>query len=438
MPELNTTTTLSTRTQTAWGFSRFVINRFRQDRCSQVAASLTFTTLLALVPLITIALNFISRFPLFGSFIGKIREFILANFLPESATKIISVYMQQFADNASRLTAVGLIFLAVTAVMLMVTIDRIFNQIWRVARPRPLPRRLMGYATVLIVWPVFIGMSLTLTSYLVSFSLGLAKGLPTASMLLLRVTPVLLTTLAFALLYYKVPNRRVKPRHALLGGLVAAVLFELMKRGFGAYVAHFPSYKLIYGAFSSLPIFLLWMYFSWVVILLGAEITASMQYLAGQAWKSRDNPAQRLYDALRLLRAMMLAHDGGRRYFSPADVQAMVSLGEDRVEALLRELALAGVVRRLPGSRHFEFTRAHETTLADIYRLFLFGQLGTHEAFTPPDDDLAPVMQRMASGVDAKLDQTLAQLFAHNGDVNPPDLNPLQSNPAISNVHEFK
>jgi membrane protein len=393
------------------GFARFVGSRFREDRCSQVASSLTFTTLLALVPLVTIVLNFISVFPLFSGFLAKMREFILANLLPQTATKLISVYLQQFSDNASRLTALGGFFLAVAALMLIYTIDRTFNRIWRVSRPPPLLQRLLGYAAVLLVWPIFIGMSLTLTSYLVSFSLGMAKGLPTAQMLLLRITPMVLTTLAFALLYYKIPNRPVLAKHALAGGFCAALLFEIMKRSFASYIASFPTYKLIYGAFSSVPIFLLWLYFSWLVILLGAEISASLHYVYGGAWRLHHHPAQQVYDALRVLRSMFYSQLNGKRYLSPTDIQSQVPLGMDRLEDMLDRMDAARIVRRLPGSDHYVLDKAGSVTLAEVYKLFLLGRHEERRALQPADAQLQPVMENIAHAVDANLTLTLEQVF---------------------------
>lgn len=320
--------------------------------------------------------------------------------------------MQQFSDNASHLTLLGGLFLAVTAVMLLYTIDRTFNRIWRVSRPRPLLRRLVGYASVLIVWPVFIGMSLTLTSYLLSLSLDAAKGLPVVKRTLLAILPILLTTLAFTWLYFKIPNRAVRISHALAGGFLAAILFELMKRGFAIYVTSFPSYKLIYGAFASLPVFLLWLYLSWMVILLGAEISASLHYLEGGAWKSEAGPEQRLYDTLRVLRAMHAAHRAGKRYLGPPDLQAVVPLGLDRVEQMLAELASAGIVRRMAGGDHYALERPSEKILADIYRLVVLGNNQGRQTFRVADPQIQHLMDKIRDDTGGQLNINLEQIFS--------------------------
>ncbi len=364
------------------------------------------------MPLITIVLNFVSMFPSFSGLIGKLREFILANLLPQSSAKLIGVYMQQFSDNASKLTFIGGFFLAVAAIMLLYTIDRTFNRIWRVSRPRPLLMRLAGYLSVLLVWPLFIGLSLTLTSYLVSFSLDAARGMPKFKLFLLGLLPLLLTTLAFSWLYFKIPNRSVKFVHALIGGCVAAILFELMKRGFAAYVTNFPTYKLIYGAFASLPVFLLWLYLSWIVILLGAEISASLHYLEGGAWRSNPGPERRLYDALRTLRAMYNAHRVGKRYLGSSELQAVVPLGLDRIEQMLSDFAGAGIVRRLPGSDHYALSRPNEKTLADVYRLVVLDSSEGQSVFRPTDFQLQSLMEKISDEREARLNMSLEEIFS--------------------------
>jgi len=249
--------------------------RFDDDRGFQNAGSLAFTTLLALVPVLAVALAVASALPAFDGFFDALRRFVIANFLPrtsgvESAVAQVAV----FRDNAAGMTALGLGFLAVTAVMLMLTVDDVFNRIFRVRRQRSLVRRVWIYALAVLAGPVLIGASISMTSYLVAQALGMTADMGMATRLVLRAIPFLLTFAAFALLYALVPTRRVRARHAIIGGLVASVGFELAKRGFALYVGHFPAYAMIYGAFAMLPLFLLWIYVSWVVVLLGATLVA--------------------------------------------------------------------------------------------------------------------------------------------------------------------
>ena len=262
------------RLRQCWRFAAQVTRRFHQDRCLDLASSLAFISVLALVPLTTIALTLISAFPVSASLVGHINEFVADHMLPEEFGKLIIGYVEQFISNAAKLTVVGIAFLAGTAITLMYTIERTFNSIWRVRKARHSGRRIVMYVFVLTIGPVLIGLSLSITSYVVSVSLGLTAGVPGASAAILWIAPLLLTVAAFALLYFAVPGAAVEPIHALVGGMVAGVLFELTKRGFAFYVSQVPTYAMVYGAFATVPLFLLWIYLSWVVTVLGAIVTA--------------------------------------------------------------------------------------------------------------------------------------------------------------------
>ena len=257
-----------------WCFVAQVARRFHTDRCLELASSLAFTTVLALIPLATVALTLISAFPVSARFVENINGFFSDHMLPREFAVVITGYVEQFISNAAKLTALGIAFLAGTAFALMYTIERTFNSIWRVSRERSAGRRLAMYIAILAIGPLLIGLSLSITSYLVSVSLGLAAGVPGASAAILWVAPLLLTVAAFALLYVAVPGTAVDLGHALVGGAVAGALFELMKRGFAFYVSQVPTYTMVYGAFATVPLFLLWIYLSWVVTALGAVVTA--------------------------------------------------------------------------------------------------------------------------------------------------------------------
>ncbi len=250
------------------------LTRFREERCAQAAASLAFTTLLALVPLLTVALVLISHFDLFSGLGTALRNFLLANLLPERAGKVIANYALQFSQKTGRLTALGTGMLVVTALLLLLSIDRVFGQIWRVKRPRPLLKRIFVYLVVLILGPIVLGASVAAVTYLMTASLGLVNEPKWMTNLLLRILPALLLAALCGLLYYAMPNRSVAALHAVFGGVVAALGFTLVQRGFGFYVSAFPSYTLIYGAFATAPIFLIWLYLSWLVVLAGALATA--------------------------------------------------------------------------------------------------------------------------------------------------------------------
>jgi membrane protein len=348
---------------------RYVTVRLQEDRCTQMAASLTFTTLLSVVPLITIALTLFSAFPVFSEFSTPLKEYILMNMVPETGGRIITDYMQQFAESASRLTAVGIVFLAVTAMLLMLTIDNAFNMIWRVSRPRSLLQRVLVYWAVITLAPLLVGGSLSLTSWLVGFSAEYAQRIPKLSMDAIKLIPLLLTTAAFTLLFRVVPNRFVPMQHAIIGGLIAAVAFESMNRAFAFYISHFPTYKLVYGAFASVPIFLMWVYFSWLTVLFGAIITASLSH-----WRSthslRLDQAAKLYYAVGILKLM---HKG----LSKGEVQTLpvlsrhLHIGYDDVERILDKLVQAKIVGKLSGTGWSMVRAPDAVELSELLRIFL-------------------------------------------------------------------
>lgn len=250
------------------------IARFREERCAQAAASLAFTTLLALVPLVTVALVLITHFDLFSALGTVLRNFLLANLLPEKAGKVIAAYALQFSQKAGRLTILGMTMLVATALLQLLSIDRVFGRIWRVRQPRPLFRRILVYLGVLLLGPVVVGGCVAAATYVLTASLGLVDEPRWMTHFLLKALPALLLAAMCGLIYYAMPYRPVAPRHALVGGLVAACGFLLLQRGFGIYIAAFPGYTLIYGAFATVPIFLVWLYLSWLVVLVGALTTA--------------------------------------------------------------------------------------------------------------------------------------------------------------------
>ncbi len=259
-----------------FSLTRLTIQRARKERLPQIAGSLTFTTLLSVVPFLAVSFALFTRFPAFKQFESAIEELLLKGLLPAEISRTVLKYLGQFAANASGLTLVGSLFLLVTAMALMLTVENAFNQIWNVKRNRPFIKRMAMYALVLAVGPPALGVSLWATSYVLSASAGLIAGLPPSARFVLTLGPVLLSWVGLACLFYFVPNTRVRWHHAIMGGLIASVALELGKRGFAAYLLKVPTYKAVYGAFAVFPVFLLWVYFSWLVTLAAALITANL------------------------------------------------------------------------------------------------------------------------------------------------------------------
>jgi membrane protein len=389
---------------------RFIAMRFDQDRCLQIAASLTFTTLLSLVPLITIALAMFSAFPVFEDFSTQIKVYLLNNLMPEMAGKIITQYMQQFADSATRLTAVGIAFLAVTAMSMMLTIDQAFNIIWRVVHPRPLLRRLVVYWAVLTLAPLLVGASLSLTSWLIGLSMGYAKHIPVFGVSVLKALPILFTTLAFAMLFRLVPNRYVPLSHALIGALIAAIVFESMNRIFGYYISHFPTYKLVYGAFASIPIFLMWIYLSWLAILIGAVIAASLSHWRTPATQSM-LPVTQLLAAFRVLQIMANRFQEGKVSSFPEMSQSL-HLSYDILEIILGKLVKADMVRKAEGHGWLLMRDISNIRASELLHLFV---LDRGELSSGQDDE--PLNQWLAASVgqlEQSTDLTLRELFARS------------------------
>ncbi|MBI3149759.1 MAG: YihY family inner membrane protein [Betaproteobacteria bacterium] len=266
------------RVRRVWDFVALVVERFRLHRCSQTASSLAFTTLLALVPALVIFLGIFSLSPYFAGFAKALKVFLFANLVPDAAGKITTVYMSQFISHAGKLTAAGTAVLSVSVLLLLLTLDQAFNAIWLVRKVRPLWRRVLRYVVGMIGGPLLIGILLGLATRWLGKAAGWGPVLSEISGGVSDLLPFVLTTLLLALLFRVIPKRYVPWKHALMGGLLTALVIELLEVGFALYVRYLGTFKLIYGAFASVPIFLLWIYCLWVVVLLGAIVTATLPY----------------------------------------------------------------------------------------------------------------------------------------------------------------
>jgi len=253
--------------------------RFREDRLGLTASSLTFTTTIALVPLVTVLLAVFTAFPMFAKFQGVLQQWLIQSLIPDNIARQVLGYLTQFAGKASKLGGVGFAVLLITAQALILTIDRTLNTIWRVRKPRPLGQRVLVYWAVMTLGPILLALSLSLTSYALSASKGLVGGLPGGVGLLLDSLQFVLLALGLAALYRYVPNTRVRWAHAWAGGLFVSVGFEAAKKLLVIYLGNVPTYSVLYGAFATLPIMLIWIYVGWVIVLLGAVIAAYLPSL---------------------------------------------------------------------------------------------------------------------------------------------------------------
>lgn len=250
-------------------FLRFVYRHFMENEDLFRASALTFASLLAIVPLMTVGLAILSSFPVFSGMSASVQNFIFDNFVPATG-KIIQEYLQQFTKQVSQLSLWGILFLFVTALLVMYTIESSMNKIWQVKTPRRGVAAFLLYWAILSLSPAFLGLSLAAGSYLISMPL-LQKGY--SFDWFYRYIPCVLSFVGFTFLYVVVPNCYVRIRHGIWGALVATLLFELAKQLFAYYLAQYDTYQLLYGAFASLPIFFVWIYWVWFITLLGAEIS---------------------------------------------------------------------------------------------------------------------------------------------------------------------
>ncbi len=251
----------------------YILRHFYLSNAMQVASSLAFTSLLSLVPLLTVMFGLFGEISVLQNFSTLIQNFIFANFVPEFG-QTIEQYIYIFSTKASQLTISGSVFLVLIAMMLLATIDNSFNRIWKIKKKRNPIKRILIYFSLLIMGPLLIGIGLALTSYLLSIPV-IADVDTTFNVKthLLGWLPFLMTSIAFILLYILVPNCYVYKKYAVSAGVICAILFELAKYGFGIYVKEMSGYENIYGALAILPLFLVWIYISWVIILFGAHIT---------------------------------------------------------------------------------------------------------------------------------------------------------------------
>jgi len=259
-----------------FSLTRLTIRRAREERLAQVAGSLTFTTVLSIVPFLAVSFALFTRFPVFRRFELAIEELLLKSLLPAEISRTVLKYLGQFADNANGLTVMGSLFVLVTAVAMMLTVENALNQIWAVKRSRPFFKRVGVYLLMLAIGPPVVGASLWATSYVLSASAGLIRSVPPSVQFVLTLGPVLLSGAGLAAMFYFVPNTQVRRSHAIVGGLLAGIGLELGKRGFAAYLLKVPTYKAVYGTFAAFPVFLLWVYFSWLVTLAAALVTANL------------------------------------------------------------------------------------------------------------------------------------------------------------------
>ncbi len=378
---------------------RTLRERFREDRLGLTASSLTFTTLIALVPLVTVMLAAFSAFPMFAAFQSALETYFLQALVPDGIAKPVLRALTQFASKASHMGSLGLVLLVVTALALMLTIDRALNAIWRVKKPRPLGQRVLVYWAALTLGPLALGISLTMTSYALSASRGVVNALPGGLAFVLNVIEFTLVTMAAAGLFHYMPNTFVRWRHACAGALFVATGLEVAKVGLAWYVDAVPTFSAVYGAFATAPILLLWVYLAWVTVLLGAVIAAYAPSLQMGMRRPASTAGAAFELALAVLRELHLAHRGDAHGRSLKEIAQALRIDALNIEATLDQLAALDWVARLDedgAQRHVLLCDAERTLAAPLVNALLLKPSSGSAAF------------REAAGIERL---TLAQLL---------------------------
>jgi len=327
----------------------FAARRAREMRLPQVAGSLTFTTVLALVPLLAVALSIFASYPMFANLRSALERNFIRELLPEQYAGVLERYLDLFATKATQLTVVGLGFVVVTAIAMIWTVDRTLNELWLVRQQRPLAQRLAVYWGLITIGPLLIAGSLAATSYLVSMSNGLVQQLPAVVRAVVDYLPLVVSGFAYAALFVVVPNRQVQWRDALIGGFAAAVVGELIKDGFAAYVRA-GTVTTIYGAFAAVPLFLMWVYLSWLTVLLGAAIAATIPMLRTMRFADEARPGNDFLTAVALLRELYMGAATGNGDRAVESLGNATRTRTEDVEVLLRTMERLGYARELGGA----------------------------------------------------------------------------------------
>lgn len=394
-------------------FAAYCGRRFMADQCLRTATQLSYASLLAIVPILAICFGLLSAFPAFERLRVDAQLLLFENLVPNAGVEV-SDQIATFVENARSMTGAGTLALMVTAILLLAAINGAFNRIWRVTEPRSLGVRIMAYWMVLTVGPLLLGASLSLSSYGFATML-LEQG--DRAFGLTRLLPFLLTVCGFTLLYAVVPARSVAFHHALIGGAVAAALFESVKWGFGFYLRQFPSYEAIYGALAAVPIFLVWMYLSWAIVLLGAEIAA-----AAPEWRLVDRlrggsrgAGPRLALALALLYRLRNAARSGSMLKETALTRGLPA-GLDQLASVLEALKQHGFAGR-SGGRWF---LARDLTAASLQDLLVALDLALEPGEGWPEGIESIVNAAGELGHDVK-GKSLAALIDKATASDPPD-----------------
>lgn len=389
-----------------WRFSTYVIKRFQGDDGLQIASALTYTSLLSLVPLLAVSLVILSGFGAFNEMRAQVQDLLLSLFVPTTATQVTN-YITLFLANAQKVTVFGTIGLGATAIVTLATIESTFNRIWRASGQRALPLRILAFWAVLTLGPIVLGVSLTVSAEVQSLTseIVIGGGLARGGRLLLQFA---VQWAAFSVLYLVIPAAPVKLMHAVMGGFAAMVLFSILKGGFGLFVGMSENYRTIYGALAAIPIFLLWLYAFWTLLLVGAHIAAALperRQLGKDGLIDETTAENRLRAALLLLRQIWQA--AGSRETLEAE-----NLKPPPAPVVLADLERSGLVVRLEDGRLIAGCDYARAPIGVLWRAL--------DLATPQLDDTEapPVLTELMDAERAFMGHRLAELLSSNGEAD--------------------
>ena len=377
--------------------------RFLAEQGVLHSAALTYTTLFSLVPLMTLSYAVLAMVPSFQGLSGQLEDMIFSNFLPDTGTAIQSS-LAQFAAQARSLTLVGVIFLFVTALLMMRSIEAALNRIWQVKSKRKFLSSLLIYWAVVTLGPLLIGVGVALSSYL--YGLARLDQLSGGADLLV-IIPWVVTAAAFTLIYAVVPHAPVPWRAALIAGVLAALMFELSKRGFAIFITQFPTYKLIYGAFAAVPIFLVWIFICWCIFIAGATLSRLLSAPSG----SSASPTPDLHLALRLVARLAQAQVEGCSIKPATLLKQVPGMTAASLEGLWQALQPLDLLARDENGDWLLKRELHRISVKQVDQLFNRTQMQLSAGATDWERTLQSKLCALEQGRLAQFDLSLAQLY---------------------------
>ncbi len=394
-------------------FMQELWRRFYVDDLTGSASSLTYTTLLSLVPLMSVLVTMLSAMPVFEDISQQVQDFIFQNFVPTSGT-IIQNYLSGFVEKARGLTVGMSLAVFFTSIMMMMTIEKALNRIWDTRPSRNVLHKVLVYWAVLTMGPLLIGGGLVMSSYL----LNTAPGLRDLKAHLLKFLPLLASTGAFFFMYLVIPNRKVKWRSALTGALVAAVFFEMAKRGFAWYVTTFPGYQKVYGALATIPLFLVWVYVSWIIVLLGGVIAATLESTRWRHHTACFRKDQRFLLVLEILRCLWRASQHGRPVSITEISQKLASIPDDELSYALNWLEQKSLIGRNENGDYALLRDLNAISLKTLYRL---GDFSLPEHALDELNPFEPFARSLWQAIEPSMNRPVKALFEHpaNDTTNP-------------------